>query len=158
MKLLSLDQSTKCTGYCVFEDDKLLKFDKIKTGNAFEFIYNLQDMLNAIEQLIIQEKPDKIVFENIQNQASKNVETFKKLSGLFYGVMLLCEKHNIPYKTYYSSEWRKIVGFKGKMNRTELKQKSKAMIKEKYDVDVIDDISDSILIALAFIESTKSAF
>lgn len=158
MKRLSIDQSTKCSGWAIFNNDELIKFDKIKIKDNYEYIYNLQIMLKSIEEIIVNEKPQKIIFENIQNQASKNVDTFKKLSGLYYGVMLLCEKYNIDYETYYSSEWRKNVGFKGKMKRTELKQKSKALIKEKYGVDVIDDISDAILIGLSDIKANKSAF
>lgn len=157
MKILSIDQSTTCTGYALFENNELIFYDKIKPGGS-DFVIKLMNILSSLEKIIQKERPDKIVFENIQNQASKNIETFKKLSGLFYCLTLLCEKYQIDYNTYYASEWRKIIGFKGRMTRSELKQKSKALIKDKYGVDVIDDISDAILIGLADIERNKCAF
>lgn len=158
MRRLSFDQSTSCTGYAVFEDENLIDYGKIKIQSSYDYIYKLKTMLSEIESLINQYKPNKIIFENIQNQASKNIDTFKKLSGLFYGVMLLCEKYNIDYQTYYSSEWRKAHHFPGKLKRKELKEKSKALIKELYNIDVVDDISDSVLLGLCDVKLNKSAF
>lgn len=158
MKRLSIDQSTKCSGWAIFDNDKLIKYDKIQIKDNYEYIYNLQIMLKSIEEIIIKEKPDKIIFENIQNQVSKNIDTFKKLSGLYYGVMLLCEKYCINYETYYSSEWRKVHHFPGKLKRKELKEKSKALIKELYNIEANSDISDAILIGLCDIKLNKSAF
>ena len=157
MKILSIDQSTTCTGYALFENNELISCNKIKPDGS-DFIIKLINVLSSLENIIQKEKPDKIVFENIQNQASKNIETFKKLSGLFYCLTLLCEKYQIDYDTYYASEWRKIIGFKGRMARSELKQKSKALIKDKYGFEANSDICEAILIGLADIKVNKCAF
>lgn len=151
MRILALDQSTTTTGYAIFNGDKLISYGKIKKNILVDtYEERLYYMLRDISNLIKENNIDFVVYENIQQQ--RNVETHKKLSGLFYGISLICQSLKIPYQYYLALEWRKIIGLKAR-NRTEAKKKSKEMILEKYGEKVTDDESDAILMGLAYIKS-----
>ena len=72
--LLSLDQSSKITGYAVFEDNKLKTFGKFAVEDN-NIDTRLVKIRQKIKDLIEQYHIDEVVFEDIQqqNNISNNV-------------------------------------------------------------------------------------
>ena len=61
--------------------------------------------------------------------------------------------NSCDYFTYYPSEWRKLLGIgEAGVKRNALKELDKQYIREKYGLEVNDDIADAICIGLAHIQ------
>ena len=94
-KLLALDQSSRITGYAVFENGELTDCGK------FEFTGEIGSRLVGIKEKIIslvqEHEITKIAFEDIQLQSNiaNNVTTYKSLAMVFGVVMETCEEENI---------------------------------------------------------------
>ena len=81
MKLLALDQSSRISGFAVFEDGKLLDYGHF-TFTDKDFGERLMNIKNKVKELIEKYKVDEVIFEDIQlkNGAGNNVLTFKNTS------------------------------------------------------------------------------
>ena len=77
-KLLALDQSSKITGYAIFDDDQLLTYGKFSLDDD-DVGERLVKFRNKIQSLIIDNNINEVVFEDIQlqNNIINNVKTFK---------------------------------------------------------------------------------
>lgn len=82
--------------------------------------------------------------EDIQYQ-SNGILTFKVLAMLLGVIQTSCAEHNIPFEAVSPNVWRKYAGTNG-ANRREEKMLSVAMVKEKYNIKVSDDVAEAILI------------
>jgi hypothetical protein len=62
------------------------------------------------------------------------------------------EFNNLPIEYIYPSSWRAKLGIKNGrgIKRTTLKEADIAFVKEKYNIDVNDDIADAICIGLSY--------
>ena len=83
-KLLALDQSSRITGYAVFENAKLIHYGKFSVDDddiGVRLLKIRQNVHNLIEKYDINE----LVFEDIQlqNNVQNNVQTFKTLAEVF---------------------------------------------------------------------------
>lgn len=148
-QMISLDISTKSTGYAVFKDGIYNRSGVISYDNkdAQKRLYIMaQYMLTAIDlmdtSIIVVEQP---IF-------NKNVNTFRELSmmvGVVYGC---CVNHNIEYHSLLPTQWRALISSEKKpRKRKELKEWGKQKVKELYGFYVdTDDESDAILIGTAY--------
>lgn len=104
MKILSLDQASKITGYAVFDDDKLVKYGKIDLRDE-EVGPRLVQLRQSIKFLISENQIDYIAFEDIQMQTSvgNNVKTFKVLANVFGVILELCEELHVKYEIVSSN-------------------------------------------------------
>lgn len=153
--LISLDESTKNTGYAVFDGEKLIDYGNIKqdSKNVLERVNNI---LNAISDLIDYYEPNNLAFENVQ--ITMSAPTAKSLMGLQFAIELICYKRNIPYTLFRPTSWRKILGLSNSRNftRKEKKQQTIDFIEQKYKINIgSDDVSDAIAIGTAYIENKK---
>lgn len=155
MKILALDQSSKVTGWSLFQDQSLISFGVVKAedenyGSRYLFL------VKEIEKLLIENKVEKLVLEDIQMQVDKethqkvygegnivSVTTFKTLAQVQGVLMLLAAKHEMPVEFVSSSAWKSSCGIAG-MNRTEQKRSAQMYIEKKYNVKAIQDICDAI--------------
>jgi Holliday junction resolvasome RuvABC endonuclease subunit len=64
MKLLALDQSSKITGYAVFDDNTLVIYGKIDAGEA-DLPARLTKLRNAVKSLIDEYGIDLVALEDI---------------------------------------------------------------------------------------------
>lgn len=155
MRVLSFDQSTRLTAYAVFEDGELNKYNliKLKTKDTDK---RFVEMCREIFQTIANEKPDVVVCESVSLQT--NAATLTSLAKLLGAIVGWCIFENIQCETYYASQWRSILGFKnGKgCNREFYKEKAIAFIKDKFDIDMGDDIAESICIGLAYFKDKEN--
>ena len=81
--------------------------------------------------------------EDIQYQ--NGIITFKILAMLLGIIEEACAENNIPYEVVSPNVWRKYAGTCGK-SRKEEKLLSIAIVKEKYNITVSDDVAEAILI------------
>ena len=156
IKILSIDQSLNCSGYCVVElndknDDFILikhGFYKPKSTKSEEKI--LENCL-FFNDLIKTEKIELVLLENIQ--AQKSLNTFKVLAMLLGALLEVIDLNHCDYMIIPPATWRKILKVKRGTKRKELKQLSKKFVLNKFGLDVIDDVSDAIVMMCYFIEN-----
>lgn len=158
MILLSLDQSSRTTGWAIFKDSKLLKYGIIEAkGNDLgtRLLKFKQELLKVINTY----KPSEVVFEEIQLQDNigNNIQTFKALACIYGIVEELLTELKIPHSSMASSTWKSVLHIEGKA-RAEQKKNAASYVKINYKVEDIQDISDAICIGTAYIQTTKSAW
>ena len=160
MKIIGLDLSTKSTGYCVFEDDKLIEYGCI-TATSTTLLKRIDKIVNELEELLTKHSDvNKIIMEEVIPSVGKNVQTWKALMYLqAIFLMLLFKKFNkVKTEFIYPSSWRSKIGIhtgKG-ITRDKLKAADIAFVKEKYDIDVNDDTADAI--GIAYSSFVKNSF
>ncbi len=157
MKILSLDQASKITGYAVFDDDKLVKYGKIDLRDE-EVGPRLVQLRQSIKFLISENQIDYIAFEDIQMQTSvgNNVKTFKVLANVFGVILELCEELHVKYEIVSSNTWKSTLKIKGR-NRAEQKRNAQLFVNETYDVQCTQDEADAICIGSHIIKTSDDA-
>lgn len=158
MTLLSLDQSSRITGWCIFENNMLKGYGKIdlKTEDIGQ---RLVQFRNSIINLLDKYNPDEVVFEDIQlqNNVGNNIQTFKILAEV-YGILLqLLTERRIKNSSILSTSWKSTLNIKGR-SRPEQKKNAQIYVKENYNIDVIQDIADAACIGAAHLQKQKSAW
>lgn len=160
--LLSLDTSSTITGYSVFEDGVYKVSGILNWSHCKSVEERLQLMLIDIVQHIQRYNPDIIVIEKDvvgsgKRQNTATINTLVKLIGGVWGYITMINSEcpmDEPKHFYYEyspTEWRKLVGIKGK-KREEYKAASIQKIKEEYGIEVDDNEADAINIGLAYIK------
>ena len=104
MKLLALDQSSRITGYAVFEDGKLTKYDKFEFTDE-DVGHRLTRIRNKVIKLIEDYNITDVAFEDIQLQtgSANNVVTYKVLAEVFGVIQQLLDEKQIPYQIISSN-------------------------------------------------------
>lgn len=146
MKILALDQSSRTTGYSVFEDDTLVTYGHF-TLSKTDLGLRLVDMRLWLCEMIAANDFDKVYFEDIQLQddVSNNVETFKTLAEVFGVVYETLSELKIQHQSLLAATWKSGVGIEGK-KRPEQKKNAQKFVKEKYGIDATEDEADAICI------------
>lgn len=143
MILLALDQSSRTTGYSVFNDKNLIDSGTFTCIND-NIGKRLVKYESKILELIDKYKVDKIAFEDIQMQGG-NVVTYKALAEIFGITHYIVTKLDIPYEVISSNTWKSQLGIKGKQ-RAEQKKNAQKYVAEHYNKKVSEDESDAICI------------
>lgn len=156
MNLLALDQASHITGWAVFQDEKLLTWNKIEANQedlGDRLVYIKQQILKLIEQYQI----DEIVMEDIQMQGNviNNVQTFKILAELFGVLYETFTELNLPNSALLASSWKSELGIKGK-DRTAQKKNAQAWVQKNHNIKVIQDIADAVCIGSAYLRKKSS--
>lgn len=175
MILLSLDTSVSCTGYSIFDvkdnySFSILTYGKIPTEKK-EFVYEdgiyyeddrLNHICDIIEDLINEFEVTHICAENqFSGNNKQGALVLKKLIG---GVMRTSKYHSITLDYYLPSQWRKVLGIKGK-NKDEKKLATAELVRnELIDLGNLiqsgkkknEDIYDSLAIGYAHIKKLKN--
>lgn len=148
MKILALDQSSRITGWSVFEDGGLLEYGKFDASTVgTDFGKRLTHIQQKISSLIKQHNIEHVVFEEIQlqNTVGNNVVTFKTLAYVQAAIIILLHELNIPYTIVASSSWKSALGIKGRA-RAEQKRAAQEWVVSTYGVRPTQDECDSICI------------
>lgn len=158
MILLSLDLSTKSSGWAIFQDKILLKYGCI-TSSSTDLIKRIHIMETEIKKILEENKIDKIVVEEVRPEmGTQNIKTHRALLWLQgYIAIMVHDNFKLEFEYLYPSEWRKVCGIKtgSGVRRDSLKPKDIAFVKEKYNINVNDDIADAIGIGYAYLFSSK---
>lgn len=147
-KILGLDISSVRTGYCVFNNGKLIKSScgVILSGKG-SYGKRLQIFADEIKALIKKHNPDYIAVENIFK--GRNILTFKSLA-MFRGAAFLTiyRTHGKDPIDIMAVKAREIVKTgKSKKEAFDFVVKKYKLSKLVYEDD--NDISDAIVLALA---------
>ena len=129
MLVLALDQSTRITGWSVFEDGNYIISGVVDLCKITDTNERSKQMGLEICKLIKEHKPSEIVMEEVAMQS--NVDTLKKLARIQGMVIGFATAHNIPTHILEPSRWRAALNFvQGpKVKRTQLKQQSRDFVK-----------------------------
>jgi Holliday junction resolvasome RuvABC endonuclease subunit len=156
-KLLSLDSSTKSTGYAYFENGKLIDKGSIDLSKIKDSKERFNQMILGIYKTISKYKPDIVTWE--VPVVIRNPQVQRDLSMLVGAILGKCVDKHIFYYPFRPTEWRKLVSEKGEKlprKRDELKEWGKNKVKELFNIEVEnDDQSDAILIGMAYINNFK---
>ena len=152
IKVMSLDTSTKMTGWSIFIDGGYNSCGLIDLSDMKEKAEErIPIMISEIEDAIREYKPDIVVVET--TVVSRNVASQRLLTMLLGMIWHICMKENIEFQSVRPTEWRSWVSSEKKGNkREELKTWSVNKVKELFGViPESDDVSDAILIGYGYI-------
>ena len=145
MKILSFDQSTRCSGYAYFEDSKYIESGVVDMSKSkLETDKRSFEMAKELWKIIKKYKPDEIVLENVQQQSNPaTMIVLARLAGMIIGY---AEAHNVHVHILLPSQWRKQLGYSqgAKVKRQELKQQSIDYVKENFGLDLPEDQCEAI--------------
>lgn len=147
--MLSIDSSTKKTGIAIwknglFSDYLLIDCEGYKTMDE-----RFKNMAERLIEILNRKTPSIVYVE--ETVVVRNAQTQRfltRLQGVIYG---WCIQNACEFNTIRPTEWRKQLGFtQGKnIKRDQLKQQSIDYTKNKYNIEVGDDIADAICIGEA---------
>lgn len=157
-KLLALDQSSRITGWAIFDQGKLIQFGHFCCEQP-ETADRLVDIRRRILNLIQDNEIEEVVFEDIQLQTTvgNNVKTYKALAEVYGIVEELCKEINIPAQSIFSSSWKSGLNIKGK-SRPEQKKNAQIFIKNAYNIECTQDEADAICIGTHYLNQKNLTF
>lgn len=147
MKVLGIDQSYSSTAFCVMDNDKIIEvgnFATTKQECAKADSQRIAIIGEKIKNVLETHSPDITVIEYTQFQ--KDPKTLIRLSMLMGYLVGMVETNGYFVITVEPSVWKSHFGVRGK-KREEQKQSSIEIVKERYGLDVNDDVADAIGIA-----------
>lgn len=151
MKILSLDLSTKSSGWAIFEDGMLRDYGCI-TSSSQDLLKRINIMVDGFKEIIEKNNDiNKVIAEEVRPENGlQNLKTHRALMWLQGVIAFTLYNYNkkIELELIYPSSWRAAIGIKtGRgIKRTSLKEKDIQFVKENYNLDVNDDIADAICI------------
>ena len=160
--ILSLDASTTCIGWAVFEEDNLIEYGRIEpTEKGLDWRDRVHNLLPQLEELILNYKPTTIYQEDVPMGGSGGAMILAQLNYL-QGVLSVIERVYSDIEYINVGTWRKDIGINsGKDQRRDAKKiKSIEKANELFNINLpleftsggnykpcgSDDISDSILL------------
>lgn len=163
IKLLGIDLSLASTGISIFEDDKLIHYEKIVTKkDKFENEdLRMNYVGNKIEQIINEYQIDTIVCENqFTSMNSQTILTLRKLMGV---ISRVAYEHNIIPTYYLPSTWRSILNINKGKSKDKKQLAYEYLLNEGINIgefkttgkDKNDDLVDSIAIGIAYLKDNN---
>lgn len=144
MKLCCLDQSTKKTGYSIWNNGNLLKYGVIDVDESLGSLDRVCEMYEAVKKLIKAEKPDFVCIEDTQFQ--KNPKVLKRLSQMQGAIFAILIEEDIGFYIIEPSAWKSYVEIKSK-KREDQKKETIEFVKKTYSIkEPTEDEADSIAI------------
>lgn len=150
MNILSLDLSTKSSGWAVFEDKVLTNYGCI-TSASTDLIKRIHVMTDGLKKIITENNIEKIIVEEVRPDAGGgNLQTHRALMWLQAALAFLVHDDfkTIEIEYIYPSSWRAKCGIKNGrgIKRETLKEADIRFVKETYGIEVNDDTADAIAI------------
>ena len=163
MTILSIDASTKSLGLAVFKDGELICYDCL-TASSNDLINRIHKIILKLSKVFETFTIDKIVLEEVrpeteEDRKRQNTNTHRALMWLQAAIAFLAHDVNSKIKIdyLYPSAWRKSCGISNGrgIKRDVLKAASIAFVKEKYGIDVNDDIADAICLGYGYLHNIE---
>lgn len=147
-RLLALDQSSRITGYAIFENAKLIHYGKFSVDDD-DIGVRLMNIRGKVKDLIDQYNINELVFEDIQmqNNVQNNVQTFKLLAEVFGVIYELATEMDLRNSAVLASSWKSTLKVRGK-NRPEQKRNAQAVVEKVFNIKPTQDECDAICIGL----------
>ncbi|MBR0473348.1 MAG: hypothetical protein IJI98_11725 [Methanosphaera sp.] len=109
MKLLSLDMSTRRTGWAVFDNEKLIAYNLIEIQGK-ETSERTTYMYDKIQELITSYHIDCIVCEDVPVSIHSDLDVGKNLCVLQGCLLAIAHTHHIKMYTLRPTAWRTEIG------------------------------------------------
>ena len=152
--MLSIDSSTTKTGIAIYDNGVLTDHLLIDISDDKVMDSRFKKMSLQVLEKLNRYKPDILYIE--ETVVNRNVQCqrfLSRLQGVIYG---WCVMNDCEFQTLRPSQWRSLVKMDtGKKKREQLKQIAIQLVKEKYDIEVTDDVAEAILIGQAAINRFK---
>lgn len=166
MIAMSIDASTTCCGWSIFDGDNLIDYGKITpTDKKAHWRIRIVEIIPQINKIVKKYKPKKVYCEDVPLMSKRGKATLVTLGAMQGAILSLFANWDIPIEFIAVSTWRKDIGLfdgteKGK-ERDEMKIKSIRKANELFNIDLNltftksgkynpdksdDDIADSIMI------------
>lgn len=155
IKMVSLDTSSKKTGYGYFENGKLIESGVLDHEKEKDVIIRVEDMCIDIIEHLKRFQPDIVVIE--QPPYCNSPATLIMLSEIVGCAKGWAITHYAEFVEYKVNEWRKLVAGKEENIPTK-REAAKEWDKEKFTEifkrkPVNDDEADAVLIGIARIKA-----
>lgn len=151
MRILSLDLSTKSSGYAIGQNGTLESHGCI-TASSRDVVKRIIKMRDQLSKIIKDNKIDKIIMEQVRPEY--NSHTNKVLMWLQAIVVVAAYEVNskIQYEFIGASTWRAALKIKqGRgIKRESLKSQDIQYVQDKYNIKANDDQADAICIFDAY--------
>lgn len=161
MNILAIDASTKSSGLALFEDINLKKYTCI-TASSTDLVKRIQKVIKELNIFLTENKVDKIILEEVIQDNSKNIKTYKALMYLQAAITFLLHENfsHIEIEYVYPSEWRASCGIQNGrgVKRETLKDEDIKFVQQHYNITVNDDIADAIGIGHAYVNKLDNKF
>ena len=150
MKILSFDQSTKVSGYALFNNGEYELSGIVDLSKSGLETYDRSFvMAKELWKIIKKYSPDKLIIENVQQQSNPStIIILARLAGMIIGYS---EAHNIPTYILLPTQWRKALEYSqgAKVKRQELKKQSINYVKNNFGLELPEDQCEAICINVA---------
>ena len=157
--IMAIDGSTKSTGIAIFNEQKLEHYECI-VCNMSDTFARIKIMASKIKEIHTKYNVNKVIMEDvIPEDVHHNDNVYTSLKYLQAAVVLGLHDLGQKVEFYVNSEWRKKCGIhtgRG-IKRDSLKVEDVKFVKNKYNIDVNDDIADAICIGWAYTHNTPVA-
>jgi Holliday junction resolvasome RuvABC endonuclease subunit len=150
LKILGIDASTRCSGYCLInENGELLSHSTFDYKSLKDIQERIDLQIKEFIKLFKEEKPDICYIENTWNKS--NIETTKALTNIIGAIRCLCIGYKCGFNLILPSTWRSVIGidFGKNVKRDEFKKRAIEWVNKKYNLNVDDDEAEAICIAYA---------
>ena len=156
MRILALDQSSRITGWALFENDELQEYGKFDVSSTQDLGERLHQIRCIVKDMINKLQVEKVILEDIymDGQRVNNVQTFKALAEVFGVLYELCIDLNLPVDAVLAGTWKSTLGIKGK-TRPEQKRAAQAWVAENYGIKATQDETDAICIGTHYVRHNK---
>lgn len=159
MRILSLDASTRSTGYAIFNNKKLESYGVISASST-DVIKRINKIVTELEQILTKEEIDILVIEEVRPDLGKIVKTYKALMYLQAAIAFLIHERfpKVKIEYLYPSSWRKICGIAqgAGIKREALKAKDINFVNETFGINTkSDDIADAIAIGYGYLKNNQ---
>lgn len=151
MKILTLDLSTKSSGFAIGKDE-ILQHSGCITVNEKETLKRIIVMRNKIAEIIEQNCIDKIIMEQVYPEYNSHTNKILMWMQAAIAISAYQINPNIECEFINASSWRAALKIKqgSGIKRQQLKQQDIKYIKDKYNLTVNDDQADAICIFDAY--------
>lgn len=159
MRILSLDGSTKATGWAIFDNNKLKEYGVI-TASSKDVIDRINKIIIELEEILSKAEIDLIVIEEVRPDLGKLSQTHRVLMWLQAAINFLIHERFSKVKIEYigASSWRKICGIPqgAGIKREVLKARDIEFVNKTFNIDTkSDDVADAIAIGYAYLKENQ---
>lgn len=145
MRVISFDQSTRVSGWSLFDGGEYVCSGVVDMSKSqLETTERSFMMAKRLWNILKEYSPDYLIIEDTQEQGNvKTVITLARLQGMIIGY---AEAHGIKTHILLPSQWRKVLGYAQgpKVKRAELKKQSADYVKNKYGFVKSEDENEAI--------------
>ena len=164
MKVISLDLSTKNTGFAVFDNNNLIDYG-CYSASSQDVVTRIYKIVDKLQNLLSKHSDtEKIIIEEVRPENTQygvgNLHTHKVLMWLQAKVIFMLHDSfpKVQIEYVYPSEWRKACGIRTgrSIKRESLKAADIDFVYQQYGVKTDDDTADAIGIGHAFVNQLSN--